>query len=66
MTFHRHGSELRASCTCRAGQFGTYCKHRIAILSGDSSAIVSENVGDVDTVVEWLAGSSLAEAFQEL
>ena len=65
VTFHRRGSELRASCTCRAGQFGSHCKHRIAILIGNPAAIVSENEEDCATVAEWLNDSPWSEAVAE-
>jgi hypothetical protein len=52
---------------------GQYCKHRLGVLGGDSSGIVSGNAQEVSTVVSWLAGSdvektlrSLAEAEVEL
>ena len=55
-----------AFCTCPAGQFGTYCKHRFALLSGDTSGIVSENVADVDLVRGWFRGSPLEAALQDV
>lgn len=66
VTFAHDAGDLKASCTCPAGVYGNYCKHRIAILSGDSSAIVSENREEIAMVQDWLESSPLAQAMQEL
>ncbi len=66
VTFIKDGSSLTAICTCPAGQFGNFCKHRIAILDGDISAITSENVARATTVVSWLAGTDVESALFEL
>jgi uncharacterized Zn finger protein len=55
-------SELSVSCTCSAGQLGQACKHRLSILSGDLSAIVSDNEQDGHNVAQWLSGTRLAAA----
>lgn len=34
-------SKVIVLCTCKAGMNGMHCKHRIAIINGDTSAIVS-------------------------
>lgn len=65
VTLYLLGSNLSASCTCPAGQYGTYCKHRIAVLSGDTSSIVSDNVAEVAVVTRWLIGTPLADALAD-
>lgn len=65
VTFIKDGDSLTALCTCPAGQFGNFCKHRIKILDGDGKAIVSDNVKRVPTIVEWLQGSDVAAALLE-
>lgn len=62
VTFRKVGSNLSAYCTCPAGENGQYCKHRFRILEGSTEAIVSENSGQVPTVVAWLPGSDVAAA----
>jgi predicted outer membrane lipoprotein len=75
ITFHVQGSspepyavtftksdELLVSCTCSAGQVGQACKHRLSILSGDISAIVSENRQESQHLAQWLLGTKLAAA----
>jgi hypothetical protein len=65
LTFIKDGDSLTALCTCPAGQYGNFCKHRIAILDGDGGAIVSENADRVSTVVNWLQGTDVAAALTE-
>lgn len=65
LTFIKDGGSLTALCSCPAGQYGNYCKHRIAILDGDGSAVVSENADRVSTVVDWLQGTDVAVALTE-
>jgi hypothetical protein len=57
---------LTAYCTCAAGQQGQFCKHRLAILQGDPSAVVSDNTGDVHTVHTWVPGSNVEAAMQHI
>ncbi len=66
VTFYLRGADLSASCSCAAGQYGTNCKHRNAILSGDASSIVSDNLEEVAVVSGWLEKSPLADAFADL
>ncbi|MBT8089046.1 MAG: SWIM zinc finger family protein [Gammaproteobacteria bacterium] len=65
LTFIKDGDSLTALCTCPAGQFGNFCKHRITILDGDDKAIVSNNADRVATIVEWLRGTDVAAALAE-
>ena len=67
VAFHRYSDgRLLATCTCQAGQNGTYCKHRLAILAGEISAIVSGNITDVHAIANWLPGSPLRACLDEL
>jgi predicted outer membrane lipoprotein len=54
--------ELLIFCTCSAGQLGQACKHRLSILSGDTSAIVSANQQEAQHLTHWLLGTKLAAA----
>ena len=67
VTFRDRGNgNLSAYCTCLAGQHGQYCKHRFAILAGETKGIVSGNADDVAVVVAWLAGSDVEAALEDL
>ena len=55
---------LYAYCNCEAGLHGIYCKHRLRILDGEAVDIVSENIGDIETVHKWLQGTRLESALK--
>ncbi len=65
VTFIKDGDSLTALCSCPAGQYGNFCKHRMSILDGDSRAVVSDNADSVATVVDWLDGTDVAAALVE-
>ena len=66
VTFIKDGASLTAICTCPAGTYGNFCKHRISILDGVTSAISSDNVDKAATVVGWLSGTDVEAALSEL
>lgn len=66
LRFKKDGDELKATCSCRAGVSGMLCKHRLSILDGDKSAIVSGNTDQVTEVSSWLEGSKVADAISEV
>lgn len=66
VTFIKNGASLTALCTCPAGTYGNFCKHRIAILDGKTDAISSDNANLAKTVVGWLPGTDVAAALSEM
>ena len=66
VTFIKDGSSLTAICTCPAGTYGNFCKHRISILDGNTKAVTSANVNEAETIVEWLKGTDVEEALSEM
>ncbi|MBJ9620489.1 SWIM zinc finger family protein [Burkholderia multivorans] len=66
LTFESDGNRIVAFCTCPAGENGTYCKHRLSILTGTDPGIVSGNVDQIESVKSWLPGSHLALHMAEL
>jgi uncharacterized Zn finger protein len=66
VTFIKDGDSLTALCTCPAGQFGNFCKHRLAILDGSGGNISSENSDQVSTIVRWLVGTDVESALAEM
>ena len=66
LTFIEDGDSLTALCTCPAGEFGNVCKHRTNILDGKTAAITSGNEHEVATIQEWLKGSDVETALNEL
>ena len=66
VTFIKDGASLTAICTCPAGTYGNFCKHRISILDGKTNGISSDNVDRAPTVVQWLSGTDVEAALSEL
>lgn len=66
VTFERDGNRIVAFCTCPAGENGTYCKHRLSILDGVISGIVSDNIKQVASIASWLPGSNLSAHMNDL
>lgn len=66
LTFIKDGDSLTALCNCPAGTFGNLCKHRVAILDGDSAAVIDDDVGKTGTIVKWLVGTDVESALAEL
>ena len=66
ITFIKDGSSLTALCTCPAGTFGNLCKHRVAILDGNTKAITSDNADQAPKVIDWLVGTDVETALAEL
>lgn len=59
VNFSKDGDNLSAHCDCKAGLMRQHCKHRLNILAGDASSLVSGNEADIATVREWLEGSDV-------
>ncbi len=66
VTFIKDGASLTAICTCPAGTYGNFCKHRISILDGNAQAITSDNADQAATVVGWLSGTDVEAALSEM
>lgn len=63
---NRGSGNLSAYCTCPAGENGQFCKHRLAILSGETKGIVSGNEDEVRVVASWVAGSDIEAALKQV
>ena len=56
ITGRKVSEKLRVSCTCQAGQNRIWCKHRMALLDGDVSDLLSGALGDVEKLSKWAVG----------
>lgn len=63
--FAARDSEVASSCSCMAGRMGHFCRHRLALLDGDVSDLVSDNAGDVVTLRALVEGTALGLAYQD-
>jgi hypothetical protein len=66
LTFIKDGSSLTALCDCPAGTFGNLCKHRVAILDGDTTAVIDDGGEKADVIVQWLIGTDVESALKEM
>lgn len=66
VVFRKRDNNLTGLCNCPAGENGMYCKHRFRILAGSSEGIVSNNIKDLDIVINWVKGSDVEKALDEL
>ena len=53
-----HGEKIYlAFCTCKAGQIGSLCKHRMNIFEGSKKNIVSGDLEKAELLANWYKGS---------
>ena len=58
----RVGDNLRASCTCPAGNMGQYCKHRFNLFKGSTSDVVGGDVESISTLPDLVKGTDVERA----
>ena len=56
-------TSLRISCTCAAGMQGTWCGHRLALIGGDTSSLLSGSEEDMKSLREMLTGTLLERRY---
>ena len=66
VTFIKDGDSLTAICTCPAGTYGNFCKHRISILDGNFESISSDNASQAAILADWLPGTDVEAALAEM
>jgi len=66
ITCRKDESHFTLTCTCPAGKFEKWCKHRTHILAGISEGIVSDNADAILEVSNWLQGTPIENAAIEL
>lgn len=63
--FEIDGLTAHAYCNCQAGVSGQYCKHRLAIIDHDASAILGDSQRDFLALHEALTGTALLAAARQ-
>ena len=64
VTFWREGTNLKSSCTCRAGKSRYACKHRFAMLEADVTNLASGNYDDIGALQSLIQGTDVALAYK--
>ena len=66
-TLTRQGSNLKAACTCQAGENNQSCKHLLALLGQDMAQVIKNETPNLEELVsKMLEGSNLALALKEV
>lgn len=66
ITARRIGHRFRMSCSCKAGRFHTWCKHRAALIAGDLSIATDPPADAAQTLASLLDGSDAEAVAQRL
>ena len=65
--FVRESGKLSIFCSCPAGEFGRYCKHKLSFLKGESALLTDTSDADsISAVREWVRESSYAALLAEI
>ena len=60
-----HG--LIVSCTCKAGQNGMFCRHRLQLMAGDKSDLEdTSRLQELDAVLDWPEFTEIRKSINEL
>ncbi|ABK16805.1 hypothetical protein [Syntrophobacter fumaroxidans] len=62
VTLIRVGPDITISCSCPGAKFEKHCKHRIRILTGDKTGIISGNADCLCQVSEMIRGTAIESA----
>ena len=62
----KNGSNLIATCTCNAAKNGMACKHRLNILQGNSSDVISSNAHLVKEIPSFIEDTLDGQLLMEL
>ena len=64
--FRREGGNFTATCTCRGGEMGQICKHRLNLLKGEAGALVGGNSEQLAQLLEMFVGTDVERAYEKL
>jgi hypothetical protein len=58
---------ITIKCNCRAGELTKLCKHKLALIRGDSSILMDRNEDDnFCNVKEWIKNTALSQLITQL
>ena len=64
VSFWRVGDNVKSSCTCQAGKNGLACKHRLSLLDGEVTNLVSSSSDGFPRLQRMLEGSDVGAALR--
>ena len=66
VVFKNNKGIITIKCNCRAGELTKLCKHKLALIRGDSSFLIDDNEGyNFITVKEWIKISDFSQLIIE-
>lgn len=60
------GPTLTIGCTCMAGALRQWCKHKMALVTGDTASLVSGNPDDVSRLLRLIPQTAAATLINEV
>lgn len=66
ITASRQGSRFTMTCTCEGAVKGLHCRHRMALLDGECTDLVSGNQKDVEELNILFEGTDAQRYYREL
>lgn len=60
--FWREGNNVKSSCNCQAGKNGLACKHRLGLIDGDITNLVSSSADGLNKLLKIVEGSDVGAA----
>lgn len=63
---NRAGDNLTLTCDCPTAFQGNICAHRLVLLAGDTSLLVSENASDVEELKTMMVGTDVDRCMREI
>jgi|GEM_PF-3217945 len=66
ITADRAGDNLTLTCDCPTAFQGNICAHRLILLAGDTSLLMSGNPGEVDELKSMIAGTDVDQCMREI
>lgn len=60
----KRGSNMTMTCDCMGAAMGRHCKHRVNLLCGDITHLVSNNAQDVEKLKEMVKGTDVEHALE--
>ena len=65
--FVRESGKLSIFCSCPAGEFGRYCKHKLSFLKGESALLTdTSGLDSISAVQEWVRESGYPSLLAEV
>lgn len=66
VTASRASGALRITCDCPAGAFGTHCRHRFELASGDARNCIDPNPASISELAAMISQSPLSGLVAEI